>query len=384
MTSQNYSQSSQRGHGAPSPTPSGSNRPMSIARKPVPVSPRSSVQITPASQQRASEYSSISIDSYYGTAPVDSARSTPVRKPVERRDPDQPRLGVMKTAGNTELGTSNSVATGEPMVPEFDFGPTINLSSANNFQLNNPSNDTPLEVRPNSRNAPNHIRNDSTDSNGPRSSTWGPAGTKKPAEDLRGLGPGAFVQRQAPGADALRDPKSRSTDNLLQRPSSRGAAGMNTNGNRSSQHLPAGGGLVGAIEAREREKKDLKQGINSQALRQAIVQQQRQSPNIYDQRNSQILAQGMAPNFHQQTQQFVQQQSQFSKTQYQQPYSPQFIAQPFSPMGPNQFPQRGQSSGYGQAPVEGQYQQQPQQGQGYMNGNGNGRGGAYQGRGNGY
>jgi len=156
---------------------------------------------------------------------------------------------------------------------------------------------------------------------------------------------------------------------------------MNTSGNRSSQHLPAGGGLVGAIEVREREKKELKQGINSQAVRQAIVQQQRQSPTFYDQRNSQMMT---PPNFHQQTQQFVHQQSQFSKPQYPQPHSPHspgLGAQSYALGGPQHvYPRRDQS----QMGVQGEFEPRPPQQQGGGYANGRGQGGAYQGRGNGY
>jgi hypothetical protein len=48
---------------------------------------------------------------------------------------------------------------------------------------------------------------------------------------------------------------------------------MAQNNNRQA----LGGGLVGVIEAREKEKQQMKQGINSQAVQQAIAQRQQQA-----------------------------------------------------------------------------------------------------------
>jgi len=90
---------------------------------------------------------------------------------------------------------------------------------------------------------------------------------------------------------------------MLQRPNSRGTAAALGTGDYSThlsakeqEHVarvtgsplinnPSGDnrgavpskGLVGAIDAREREKRDMKQGINSQAMQQAIAQHQQQA-----------------------------------------------------------------------------------------------------------
>lgn len=92
---------------------------------------------------------------------------------------------------------------------------------------------------------------------------------------------------------------------LLQRPSSRGASvalGPSGSGDlastlsaREQEHIARmtgqplinmaqnssrqapGGGLVGAIEAREKEKQQIKQGVNSQVVQQAIAQRQQQA-----------------------------------------------------------------------------------------------------------
>ena len=51
---------------------------------------------------------------------------------------------------------------------------------------------------------------------------------------------------------------------------------INMAGN-SKQAPPPGGGLIGAIEAREREKKDIKDGLSSQMVQHAIAQRQQHS-----------------------------------------------------------------------------------------------------------
>lgn len=119
--------------------------------------------------------------------------------------------------------------------------------------------------------------------------------------------------------------RSSSTD-LLQRPSSRGSTAMLSGGElpnhlsaREQEHVArvtggalvdvAGnhrnvpqqqGGLVGAIEAREREKAQMKQGLGGQAVAQAIDQRQREQ---------QVFAQRAAQQQQQQLQQQLQQQN---------------------------------------------------------------------------
>jgi CCR4-NOT transcriptional complex subunit CAF120 len=46
---------------------------------------------------------------------------------------------------------------------------------------------------------------------------------------------------------------------------------------QNAQRQAPGAGLVGAIEARQKEKEQMKQGINSQAVQQAITQRQQQA-----------------------------------------------------------------------------------------------------------
>ncbi|KAI0172115.1 hypothetical protein GGR52DRAFT_573259 [Hypoxylon sp. FL1284] len=111
---------------------------------------------------------------------------------------------------------------------------------------------------------------------------------------------------QRPGSrgagELLQRPGSRGAGELLQRPGSRGAGAVLGGQGGSDMHLsarerehvarvtgsplinmagnknapPTSGGLVGAIEAREREKQQMKQGWSSQAAQHAINQRQQQ------------------------------------------------------------------------------------------------------------
>ncbi|KAI1761533.1 hypothetical protein GGR53DRAFT_522287 [Hypoxylon sp. FL1150] len=111
---------------------------------------------------------------------------------------------------------------------------------------------------------------------------------------------------QRPGSrgagELLQRPNSRGAGELLQRPGSRGAGAVLGGQGGSEGHLsareqehvarvtgsplinmagnknmpPPSGGLVGAIEAREREKQQMKQGWSSQAAQHAINQRQQQ------------------------------------------------------------------------------------------------------------
>ncbi|KAI9760082.1 MAG: hypothetical protein M4579_001915 [Chaenotheca gracillima] len=53
--------------------------------------------------------------------------------------------------------------------------------------------------------------------------------------------------------------------------------GGGANSNSRQRHSMTGGGLIGAIEAREREKKEIKEGLSGQMVQQAIMQRQQQS-----------------------------------------------------------------------------------------------------------
>ncbi|KUJ22597.1 uncharacterized protein LY89DRAFT_728720 [Mollisia scopiformis] len=168
-----------------------------------------------------------------------------------------------------------------------------------------------------------HYRNNSSD---PRTVAWQP-GMAMSTNVGQSITPEQFVQQRAAVATAtplyahqrqqssntLRGntptpPQGHSRNNsadLLQRPASRGASVAlapsgsgdiaSTLSAREQEHIAKmtgqplismaqnnnrqapGGGLVGAIEAREKEKQQIKQGVNSQAVQQAIMQRQQQA-----------------------------------------------------------------------------------------------------------
>ncbi|KAG9238313.1 hypothetical protein BJ875DRAFT_451254 [Amylocarpus encephaloides] len=111
----------------------------------------------------------------------------------------------------------------------------------------------------------------------------------------------------------------------------------NTNKRQSS-----GAGLVGAIEARESEKEQIRQGINSQAVQNAIALRQQQQ--MYEQ---QLAMQQQAQQQSQQQMQAGFRNSQYGMAQYQQPqYSP---VQQHAPQ--QQYAMQGQSPGWGVSPA---------------------------------
>ncbi|KAK7753726.1 hypothetical protein SLS62_004350 [Diatrype stigma] len=116
-------------------------------------------------------------------------------------------------------------------------------------------------------------------------------------------------------------PGSRGAGDMLQRPGSRGAGAVlggqggadshlsareqehvarvtgspliNVAGNKNKNLPPIGGGLVGAIGAREREREQAKQGWSSQAVQHAINQRQQQQ--AYNQYQQPPMSPGMPP-----------------------------------------------------------------------------------------
>ncbi|KAI1100221.1 hypothetical protein F4804DRAFT_348711 [Jackrogersella minutella] len=128
---------------------------------------------------------------------------------------------------------------------------------------------------------------------------------------------------QRPGSrgpsELLQRPSSRGPAELLNRPGSRGAGAVLGGQGGSDAHLsareqehvarvtgsplinmagnknspPTSGGLVGAIEAREREKQQMKQGWSSQAAQHAINQRQQQ--HAFQQYQQPLPSPGMPP-----------------------------------------------------------------------------------------
>ncbi|WQF84931.1 Putative pleckstrin domain, PH-like domain superfamily [Colletotrichum destructivum] len=203
---------------------------------------------------------------------------------------------------------------------------------------------------------------------------------------MRSMTPTPSMNRRGSSEMLARHSRSISAD-LLQRPSSRGAntildtassgevsshlsareqehvARMTGSplitvaGNRNGQQSQPGAGLVGAIHARERERQQAKQGMNTQAVQQAINQRQQQQQALVYQQQIQRQQQQQA---YQQQQQQQQQQQMYAQQQHQQQYQYQHHQQPMSPQGMyaqsnmsrgQMGPPRGQPSGYGAGPA---------------------------------
>ena len=148
------------------------------------------------------------------------------------------------------------------------------------------------------------------------------------AHARKGSGPSTppAVPRNASGESSAQQQKRQSSYNkdLPARPSSRAATAMmsspsdyaahlsareqehvarvtnspliNMAGN-TNRNLPQGGGLVGAIEAREKEKREIKQGLSGQMVQQAIHQRQQHSQGQQQRQPSQQSLSMPTPQF---------------------------------------------------------------------------------------
>lgn len=142
---------------------------------------------------------------------------------------------------------------------------------------------------------------------------------------------------------------------------------INMAGN-TNKNLPQGGGLVGAIEAREKEKREIKQGLSGQMVQQAIHQRQQHSQGQQQRQPSQQSFSTPTPQFSMPgqfpsspgqppTPGVAQQQYGWGTPQQQQQYAsyqqyPQMQSQQWTPPAIQQYWGQQQSSPY-------QQQQQP-------------------------
>jgi CCR4-NOT transcriptional complex subunit CAF120 len=226
-------------------------------------------------------------------------------------------------------------------IPSFDFGPTVNYApklasnqpspprKASPARKQSPANQPGQANRSRVSPEPGQYRNEPNANTAGRAVPWQPgmAAVRSSSPSRQAITPEQFVQQRAaavtqprqppvnlmrsgtptppgrsPSGESFSHSRNNSSD-MLQRPNSRGTAAALGTGDYSThlsakeqEHVarvtgsplinnPAGDnrgaapntGLVGAIDAREREKRDMKQGINSQAVQQAIVQRQQQA-----------------------------------------------------------------------------------------------------------
>ncbi|KAK0389650.1 hypothetical protein NLU13_3225 [Sarocladium strictum] len=252
---------------------------------------------------------------------------------------ERPRPGVLKTVGGAEPPIQ-----GRPEVDIPNFGPTINYGAA----LRKPAPGGPpmpphaQQQRPYSPggqrpNDAQHRPRGAPEFEEQRSRPWKPAGMT-PGGPQPGVSPEQYVQQRAaaapqyaharsPSSDALAelpgqaghpqhnrrrsslgmlDDGRNQTRDMVNRPSSQGETSshmsardreymarmtgqplMSVGGNQR-QNAPVGPGLVSHIDARERERQQMRQGANQQAAQQAMVQRQQQQAAMHQQ----IMMQG--------------------------------------------------------------------------------------------
>ncbi|KAK0730650.1 hypothetical protein B0H67DRAFT_596742 [Lasiosphaeris hirsuta] len=278
-------------------------------------------------------------------------RSTDTQESVDR-----PRAGVLKTTGN-DSSPGFLPNSSEYGIPDINFGRTINYAASKAAPPAHPG------VMPHQQHAfgptperasPIHFRQESDDTIR-RTVAWQPGGAPGPLLAENVVSPEQFVQQRAAAAAATpvyshqrnhsantltelrartptsprKLPVSHSRHNsadLLHngRPVSQGTVAALSNGEVSSYlsareqehvarvtgsplvalsgnrgHPSQPGGLVGAIEIREREKSQMMQGIGGQAVAQAIDQRNREQNQqahraaqvAYSQQQAQLAAQ---------------------------------------------------------------------------------------------
>ena len=289
-------------------------------------------------------------------------RSSITEESVEQ---ERPRAGVLKTVGTDPavLSKKSNGVDSDFDIPKIDFGPTLNYAAlpVNKIPPNGSSSRAGHATgrkSPGPAAAYSHNRSESSDTIR-RSVVWQPGTAVGTSDGGNTLSPEQFVeQRAAAAVHQYAHHRSSSTGTLLDvrpttpsspygRPTSRGPShsrhssidllstgrpgsqgtAMALSGGELSSHLsareqehvaritgtplialagnkgpsPTQNGLVGAIEKREREKAQIKDGICNQAVIQAIDQRQREQ-----QQQAQRAAQAA----------YAQQQAQYTAQQY--------------------------------------------------------------------
>lgn len=305
---------------------------------------------------------------------------------------ERQRPGVLKTVGGGEQPLQ-----GRPEV-DMNFGPTVNYGAAlrkpapggnpmpphaQQQRPYSPAGQRPNEGQARPRGPPEHEE---------RSRPWKPA-IMSPGGAQQGVSPEQYVQQRAaaapqygharsPSGDALAESQGgrpqhnrrrssfgmlddgrHQARDMMNRPSSQGENGSHMSardqeymarmtgqplinvGANQRQNTPGGAGLVGHIDARERERQQMRQGANQQAAQQAMAQRQQQQAAMHQQMMMQERNLSPAPGYgtpgsfsrpmgppspHQPNQQFMPPQGQYSPGQQQPPGAyPQYQGQAF-------------------------------------------------------
>ncbi|KFY48520.1 hypothetical protein V495_01265 [Pseudogymnoascus sp. VKM F-4514 (FW-929)] len=220
-----------------------------------------------------------------------SSEAPPVDQSVPARTAyDRPRSGMMRTVGG--YGDSTPV-TPSSDIPTIDFGPTINYAATGNPLSKPPAQQTnKSQYQPQSQTAPPtpthrtpiHTKQPS------RTLAWQPGMASPLPTSPGGLTPEEFVaQRAAVAAVAQGHTRQASASTLRANtptpPIGSGGRPGHVRNNSSFDALQregarppsrgagaALGGLVGTIDARERERREVVRGVNSQGVLHAMGQ----------------------------------------------------------------------------------------------------------------
>lgn len=238
--------------------------------------------------RQTTNLSHVSETSNYTDSPTEGPaidQSVPARTAYDR-----PRSGMMRTVG----GYGESTPTTPSDIPTIDFGPTINYAATGNPLSKPPAQRTdksqsqpqtqPQFPQPPTHRGPTHAKQPS------RTLAWAPGMASPLPTSPGGLTPEEFVaQRAAVAAVSQGHARQASATTLLANtptpPIGAGGRPGHVRNNSSFDALQregarpssrgagqALGGLVGTIDARERERRDVVRGVNSQGVLHAMGQ----------------------------------------------------------------------------------------------------------------
>jgi CCR4-NOT transcriptional complex subunit CAF120 len=276
---------------------------------------------SPSTQRRSSDNASQYLQSVHDRDDDSEPDYASTRKSSDsRRSESKPRTGVLKSVGNPEMAADSPPVPPKDDIPAVDFGPTQSLtptvSRPGTAMGRKSPHDRSLSGTPNDEKRLPYLRSASPAPVRPQAVAWQPgSGRQSPGRQSPGLSltPEEFVQQRATAAripNGYVPQRSRSEQVLpVERPrdsmmrqhsrqispaiqpdySSRLSAleqehvarmtgtplVMNVPDKRQSPDPSVG--LVGAIEAREQEKRNLKEGLTGQMVQHAIAQRQAQN-----------------------------------------------------------------------------------------------------------
>ncbi|OBT45953.1 hypothetical protein VE00_04267 [Pseudogymnoascus sp. WSF 3629] len=252
------------------------------------IQPRGNQPGDPVARQ-TTNLSHVSETSNYTNSPTEGP---PIDQSVPARTAyDRPRSGMMRTVGGYGDSTPNTPSD----IPNIDFGPTINYAAATNHlskpsaRTNNPQFQPQPQTQTQFPQPPTH-RGQTQAKQPSRTLAWAPGMASPLPSSPGGLTPEEFVAQRAAIAAVAQGHARQASGSTLRAntptpPIGAGARPGHVRNNSSFDALQrdgarpssrgagaALGGLVGTIDARERERRDVVRGVNSQGVLHAMGQ----------------------------------------------------------------------------------------------------------------